>query len=76
MIEYIVQACIATIGVATIWLLSCKHLKVMRWGFVASLVSQPFWFYTICSHKQWGMLVLTMVYVVMSIRGIRNHWKE
>lgn len=74
--ETVAQVMIALTGVIMIYLLSCRSIRVMRWGFVASLTSQPFWIYSSVTHQQWGMLLLTCVYIVMSIRGIRNHWQQ
>lgn len=73
--ETIAQVTIMLTGMSMITFFSCKGDRMMKWGFIASLAGQPFWYYTLITHRQWGAFVLTNVYIIMSIRGLINHWR-
>ena len=45
-----------------------------RYAWWLSLLNQGLWLAYICMLREWGLLPLTAVYTVQSIRGIRN-WK-
>jgi len=37
--------------------------KKNKWGFVFGLASQPFWLITSFLNKQWGVFLLSIIYV-------------
>jgi len=49
--ETISQIAIFILGAEAIILVAKKN----KWGFVAGLLSQPFWFITSYINKQWGI---------------------
>ncbi len=63
------QFALVLLGALTIYLLSSGG-KLIRWGFIVGLLSEPFWFYTVIQNRQWGMALLTVWYTIMYIRGI------
>lgn len=58
-IDLIAQIGLIVFGVSAIILVARKN----RWGFVLGLISQPFWIITSLINKQWGVLLLSVVYV-------------
>jgi 8-oxo-dGTP diphosphatase len=52
-----------------------KRRKVKRWGFLASLLNQPFWWITTYLNKQWGIMLLCAWHTGACINGLRNHWR-
>lgn len=58
-IDLVAQAGIIIFGVSAIVLVAKKN----KWGFVLGLISQPFWIITSLINKQWGVLLLSIVYV-------------
>ncbi|MFA5076529.1 MAG: hypothetical protein WC480_03895 [Patescibacteria group bacterium] len=58
MLDLITQIGIAVFGASAIFLVAKKN----KWGFVLGLCSQPFWFMTTIIHKQWGILLLSIIY--------------
>ncbi|MEK7061854.1 MAG: nicotinamide mononucleotide transporter [Patescibacteria group bacterium] len=58
-IDLIAQIGVIIFGVSAIILVARKN----RWGFVLGLISQPFWIITSLVNKQWGVLLLSIVYV-------------
>lgn len=49
------QIWIMFFGCAAIWFVG-RLEKWKRWGYIFGLISQPAWFYTAYTHKQWGIL--------------------
>lgn len=68
------QLFIAVFGVASIWLANDPRQSYRRWGCVAGLIAQPFWFYTAWKAQQWGVFALAVFYTAGWIRGIRTNW--
>lgn len=58
-LDSIAQIGITIFGVAAIILVAKKN----KWGFVLGLASQPFWIITSYLNRQWGVLLLSVVYV-------------
>ena len=59
LIDLVAQVGITIFGVGAIVLVARRN----RWGFVLGLISQPFWIITSLINKQWGVLLLSIVYV-------------
>ena len=64
--DTISQIGIATLGIAAVLLVAKKN----KWGFVLGLLSQPFWILTSLLNKQWGIFILSLVYVFTWCLGI------
>lgn len=65
MLDTVSQIAIFTFGASSIILIGRKN----RWGFVAALITQPFWFYTAYIHGQWGVFGANFVYAASWIYG-------
>ena len=66
MLDFIAQIGVFVFGVAAIILVGRKN----KWGFVFGLMSQPFWFITSLQNKQWGVMLVTIVYTFSWAYGI------
>ena len=64
--DIISQVGVAIFGISAIILVSKKN----KWGFVLGLLSQPFWYITSFTNKQWGIFFLSIVYTGSWILGI------
>jgi len=58
-LDIIAQIGITIFGVSAIILVARKN----KWGFVLGLASEPFWIITAYLNKQWGVLLLSAIYV-------------
>ncbi len=65
-LDAIAQIGITIFGVSAIILVARKN----KWGFVLGLVSQPFWLITSYLNRQWGVFLLSAVYVFSWAYGI------
>lgn len=68
------QIGIALTGVTAIFLTQSKHRWLQRYACLFGLAGQPFWVYSAWSAKQWGILVLTMLYTFAWAKGFWVHW--
>ena len=71
MIEVIAQWGAAICGCTAMACISTKG-RLHRWGYIIGLLGQPFWFITTLNHKQWGIFILSAIYTLSYINGIRN----
>jgi nicotinamide riboside transporter PnuC len=65
-LDLIANIGVAIFGITAIILVAKKN----KWGFVVGLISQPFWLITSYLHQQWGVFILTVVYVFTWSYGI------
>ncbi len=68
-----IQVFIFLFSSTAIWLVGRKE-HWMRWGYIAGLCSQPFWFYSSWHNEQWGIFALAIWYTLAWLQGIRNYW--
>jgi|GEM_PF-6605908 len=73
MAALILQGWIFVAGALAIWLLSNPLSRLHRVGCWVGLSAQPFWLWSTFQHAQWGMLALTVIYIVSFTRGILKH---
>jgi len=73
MMESISQIAILILGVGSVLLVGLKNPKIARWGYLAGLCSQPFWFYTTINNHQWGIVIAAIFYTISWGNGVRNH---
>ena len=69
------QLVIGVLGLAAAWLLGLPPGHAWaKWGFVAGLVAQPFWFLATWRARQWGMFACALFYTGAWVQGIVNHF--
>lgn len=66
MLDNISQIGILALGPLSILLVAKKN----KWGFVAGLASQPFWFMTAYINEQWGVFLVNMVFTFSWALGV------
>lgn len=72
MIEQISQTMIFILGSLAIFLISVKN----KYGFIVGFLSQPFWLYASWSNRQWGIFILSIIYMISWLIGIYTHFKK
>lgn len=72
----ILQFFIAFFGLSSIFLLSSKNIKLLKYGFLCGLLAEPFWFASAWLNDQWGIIIVCVVYMGFYIRGLKNHWSK
>jgi len=66
MLDKICQIAILVLTPAAILLIS----KKIKWGFVVGIISQPFWIVTSYFNKQWGVFIVSILYLFIWGYGI------
>lgn len=66
MLDKICQIAILALTPLAILLIS----KKIKWGFVAGFISQPFWIITTYLNKQWGVFIVSAIYLFIWAFGI------
>lgn len=72
--DQIVQAAIAVMGPAAIWLSQARSAKFQRWACIIGIASQPFWFWALWNSPQWGVFVVAVVSALGWVKGLWVHW--
>lgn len=72
MVNLISQIAITLFGCSAIWFVGRKE-QWRKWGYLLGLLSQPFWFYTVITHKQWGLFTLCCWYAYSWGQGVWNY---
>jgi hypothetical protein len=67
------QVGIMLLGCPAVVLIGYRE-KWARWGFLLGLSSQPFWIYESITHKQWGILIVTILYTWAWGLGVYKLW--
>jgi len=67
--DQLVQAVIAVMGPAAIWLSQSRSVQVQRWACIVGLASQPFWFWATWESGQWGVFVVSLVCAAAWVKG-------
>ena len=75
MIDILVQVAIVILGALAISLLASAKGQVRRWGYVAGLVSEPFWIWSAYFADQFGVIALAVWWGYHYYRGAVNNWR-
>lgn len=68
------QIAIAVCGITTVYLSQDHRPEARKWACIVGMVAQPFWMYATWEAQQWGMFLLSIVYLAGWARGFRNFW--
>lgn len=71
-INNIIQAILVILTMASGYFIARKNIL----GMIFALLSQPFWVYTSYKNKQWGILLLSIYYIIIYIYGLGGWLKD
>lgn len=66
----ITQALMAVLGLSALSMAYAKDERIRKWSPVVGLCSQPAWLYFAISVEAWGLLVLSLAYTLVYLRGV------
>ena len=69
------QAAIIVSSVVANYGITSSDISKRKFGFIAALVSQPFWFYTAFIHGQPGIIIVDIGYTIAYCVGLYNNWR-
>lgn len=68
------QLAIAIFGLTAIWLAMGNWQPGRKWAPVIGLCGQPFWMLFAWQSDGWGVLLLTLGYTAVYLRGVWIQW--
>ncbi len=71
-----IQILILIHGLSSAICISSKIQRVRLIGFIIGLIGQPLWIYQTYISNQWGMAIVSSIYIFINIRGILNNKKD
>lgn len=75
--DIIAQFVINLLGVGAIYLVTNSDKQESKYvGNLLGILAQPFWYFTIIYHSQWGLLIVNTVYCWIWISGFRKIKKQ
>lgn len=70
-----VQLALAFFGLAALWMSQGDNLQARRWAPVVGMLGQPFWIVFAIDAGAWGLLLLSLAYTVVYVRGAMVQWR-
>lgn len=70
----IAQLLIALTGVLALWLATDPDRKRQAYASLLGILGQPAWLYVTWTQQSYGMFFVSVLYTLIWLRGIRNHW--
>lgn len=71
----LIQFALAFFGLTALWMATGHNTRSRRWAPVVGLCGQPFWLWFAISAQAWGLLVLSLAYSLVYIRGAYVQWR-
>lgn len=68
------QTIIALCGITSVWLSQDRRPHYARWACIIGLCAQPFWLFATWKAQQYGIFLLSFVYALGWLRGVKTYW--
>lgn len=68
------QLIIGICGLTSVYLSQDPRRHWARWACIFGIAAQPAWMYATFVAEQWGIFMLSFVYLAGWMRGIRTYW--
>lgn len=69
------QVALAFFGLTALWLAMGQSECGRRWAPLVGLCGQPFWMWFAVGAQAWGLLVLSLAYTAVYVRGAWVQWR-
>jgi hypothetical protein len=69
------QLALAFFGLTAMCLAMGKNPTARKWAPIVGLYGQPFWCYFAASTQAWGLLLLSIAYTAVYVRGALVQWR-
>ncbi|MGV8823013.1 hypothetical protein [Methylibium petroleiphilum] len=70
-----IQLALAVFGLTAMWLAMGGNARGRRWAPIVGLCGQPFWMWFAFGVQAWGLMVLSLAYTVVYLRGAWVQWR-
>jgi hypothetical protein len=69
-----IQFALAFFGLSALFMATGHNATARRWAPIVGLYGQPFWCYFAVTSEAWGLLVLSLAYTAVYLRGAWVQW--
>jgi len=69
-----IQLALAFFGLSAMFMATGGNPDLYRWAPLVGLCAQPFWFVFAVRSKAWGLIVLSIAYSAVYVRGALIQW--
>lgn len=66
----LLQAVLAICGLSALWMATGPSPVLRKWSCLVGLIGQPAWMAYAWSTQGWGLMVLSVIYTLVYIRGL------
>lgn len=70
-----IQFALAFFGLTAMWMATGRDITLRKWAPIVGLCGQPFWLYFSWDNRAWGLLILSLAYSAVYVRGIWLQWR-
>jgi len=71
----LVQIALAGFGLTAMWLAMGRSTKGRKFAPIIGLLGQPFWLIFSCQSQAWGLMLLSVAWSFVYMRGIAVQWR-
>ena len=71
-----IQLALAIFGLSALYMATGHNPRARRWAPIVGLCGQPFWVVFSINASAWGLLILSLAYSVIYVRGIWLQWRK
>lgn len=74
MTHILIQCALALFGLTAMFMATGHNIRARRWAPIVGLCGQPFWLAFAWRSDAWGLLILSLAYSCVYVRGILVQW--
>ena len=75
MTNALIQIGLAAFGLSAMWMATGRNPRTRKWAPIVGLCGQPFWLVFTYQTAAWGLMVLSLVYSAVYVRGVIVLWR-
>ena len=74
--QAVIQLALAVFGLSAMFMAMGNNPRARRWAPIVGLCGQPFWIAFAIGTQAWGLLVLSLAYSAVNVRGAWVQWRR
>ena len=74
--QAVIQLALAIFGLSAMFMAMGNNPRARRWAPIVGLCGQPFWIAFAIGTQSWGLLVLSLAYSAVYVRGAWVQWRR
>jgi len=74
--QAVIQLALAVFGLSAMFMAMGNNPRARRWAPIVGLCGQPFWIAFAIGTQAWGLLVLSLAYSAVYVRGAWVQWRR